>query len=301
MRRISLALLSIIFILMCASLTFGQVTTMEMPTQIPSVTASETKPAASVQDKWEFEITPYFWMAGLSGDVTVKGVPANVSMSFGDVWDDLKFGAQVHIEARKDRWGFFLDATYMSLGTDVNGTRKFTGPDGVAHVQTYLDASINMDEWLVELGGTYRLANVPLGEKKDKMMYLDILGGGRYWYLYNDVNVGLVIEDNVNRVSRYISASGSKQWIDPFIGFRTGFQFTKDLMMVLRGDIGGFSVGSKFSWNASGYFVYSVSQMVGLVAGYRALYVDYEDGSGRNKFEWDMTTHGPVVGLTIRF
>lgn len=301
MKRISLVTLCVAVIFIYATLTFGQENITQTSTQKRGVSPDEKKPAASIQDKWEFEITPYFWMAGLNGDVTARGIPGNVSMSFGDVWSDLKFGAQVHMEARKEKWGLFLDATYMSLGTDVNGTRKFTGPDGIAHVQTYLDASLNMDEWLVELGGTYRLANIPLGEKKDKMMYLDIIAGGRYWYLETDVNVGLTLEDSVNSVSRYISASGSKQWIDPFIGLRTGFQLTKDLMMVFRGDIGGFSVGSKFSWNASGYFVYSVSQMVGLVAGYRALYVDYEDGSGRNKFEWDMTTHGPVVGMTIRF
>ena len=95
-------------------------------------------------------------MAGLNGDVTVKGIPANISMSFGDVMNDFKFGGQVHMEARKEKWGLFLDATYMSLGTDIDGARYRTGPDGIVHVEKYLDASINMDEWLVEFGGSGR-------------------------------------------------------------------------------------------------------------------------------------------------
>jgi len=36
-------------------------------------------------------------------------------------------------------------------------------------------------------------------------------------------------------------------------------------------------------------------------AGYRALYQDYSDGSGANKFEWDVTLHGPVFALGIEF
>jgi hypothetical protein len=36
-------------------------------------------------------------------------------------------------------------------------------------------------------------------------------------------------------------------------------------------------------------------------AGYRALSQDYTDGSGNDKFEWDVTLHGPILGLGIRF
>ena len=35
--------------------------------------------------------------------------------------------------------------------------------------------------------------------------------------------------------------------------------------------------------------------------GYRALDVDYKQGSGRNKYEYDVLQHGPVTGLTIGF
>jgi hypothetical protein len=36
-------------------------------------------------------------------------------------------------------------------------------------------------------------------------------------------------------------------------------------------------------------------------AGYRALGQDYSDGSGADKFEWDETLHGPVLGLAYHF
>jgi hypothetical protein len=31
------------------------------------------------------------------------------------------------------------------------------------------------------------------------------------------------------------------------------------------------------------------------------MYQDYTNGSGDNKFEWDVTLHGPLLGLGIEF
>ena len=38
-----------------------------------------------------------------------------------------------------------------------------------------------------------------------------------------------------------------------------------------------------------------------VLAGYRALYQDFEDGSGRDRFEWNITMHGPVMAFSIQF
>ena len=37
------------------------------------------------------------------------------------------------------------------------------------------------------------------------------------------------------------------------------------------------------------------------VVGYRALSVDYEEGSGSSKYEYDVLQHGPILGVTARF
>lgn len=271
------------------------------PAPSPSIPLADAKPVTPAQDEWEFDLIPYFWMAGLKGDVTLKGNDAKVDMSFGDIWDGLKFGAQTHFEAKKGKWGIFLDATYMKLSTDIEGSRRRVGPGGVIEVDTLLDAEMSMEEWLIEFGGAYQIAKTPIVQDKNGMMYLDLLVGGRYWYLSTDVDVDLIREGNVNVVARSFSADGSKQWIDPFIGLRTRIQLTKNLMLVLRGDVGGFSVGSKFSWNASGYLGYSVSEMISLWAGYRALGVDYHDGSGSSKFVYDVIMQGPSLGISFRF
>jgi len=189
----------------------------------------------------------------------------------------------------------------MNLEDDIQGKRTFTGPLGQRTVEILADADISMEQWVLEFGGFYELAKTTVGQDKDKMMYLDLLVGGRYWYLSTDVDVNLVLDTNGSTIARNISQSGSRDWIDPFVGLRTRIQLTKDLMLVLRGDIGGFCVGSDFSWNAAGYFGYRVSDMISLWAGYHALGVDYRDGSGNRKFEYDMIFQGPVLGVGFRF
>jgi hypothetical protein len=65
-------------------------------------------------------------------------------------------------------------------------------------------------------------------------------------------------------------------------------------------NIGGFEVGSDFTWNAQAYVGYQFSlfgRPTTLLVGYRALYQDYH----HNNFEWDVTMHGPVIGTAVRF
>ena len=35
--------------------------------------------------------------------------------------------------------------------------------------------------------------------------------------------------------------------------------------------------------------------------GYKALYVDYAQGQGRKRYEFDMLQHGPVLGVSLRW
>ena len=66
----------------------------------------ETPPAEEPgKTGWEFIVAPYFWMASLSGDVTVHGIPAHVDLPFSDTLQALDFGGQVHLEAWKRQVG----------------------------------------------------------------------------------------------------------------------------------------------------------------------------------------------------
>jgi len=90
-----------------------------------------------------------------------------------------------------------------------------------------------------------------------------------------------------------------KDWIDPYVGLRWKWNFADKWATRLRGDVGGFGIGSTITWNAVGLLDYKPWQHVGFFGGYRVLYQDYSTGSGSHRFSYDAYMHGPVLGLNI--
>ncbi len=231
---------------------------------------------------WEFTVTPYFWGAGMDGDVTVKGVESNVDVSFGDILDNLDFGGMVHLEARNGKWGFFLDPTYMKLSADGDA-----GP---------FEADVEVEMTLVEFGVLYRLLERPIGAESGRTFSLDLLGGGRY----TDLEVELDIEGPFGVDPSF---DGSKDWLDPMVGAAVQVDLNEKLAFRVRGDIGGFGIGSAsdLTWNLLAALGYEFSERTTLWLGYRILDVDYDEGSGSDLFEYDISMSGPIAGLSIRF
>jgi hypothetical protein len=91
-----------------------------------------------------------------------------------------------------------------------------------------------------------------------------------------------------------------QSWIDPIFGVQVGIDLSERWVLVTAADIGGFGIGSDFTWNALGLIGYRTSVFGAdalLSAGYRALSWDYEDDG----FTWDMVMQGPFVGSSFRF
>ena len=51
------------------------------------------------------------------------------------------------------------------------------------------------------------------------------------------------------------------------------------------------------TWNLVAPLQYQMSPRVTLAAGYRVLDIDYDHGSGTDRFVYDVLTHGPVLGI----
>jgi hypothetical protein len=113
-------------------------------------------------------------------------------------------------------------------------------------------------------------------------------------------NLGLDVEGN-----RVIAKSGSVDWVDPFIGARLRQEMAPGQNLTLRGDVGGFDVGSDFSWQVIATYDFQLCvtdrYVIDGYLGYRALSVDYSEGSGVNRYEFDAIQQGPVMGATVRF
>jgi len=70
---------------------------------------------------------------------------------------------------------------------------------------------------------------------------------------------------------------------------------------VTRGDLGGFGVGSDLSWQVLALLDWQPWKHASLVAGIRGLGVDYENGSGLDRFAYDATTWGPLLGFSLNW
>lgn len=224
-------------------------------------------------DRWQWSVTPYFWLSGLDGDVRIRETEVDVGVGFDDVWDALDFGAQVHIEAQKGRAGLLVDPTYLALSVDKE--------------LNIANAELEMKIWIVEFGGFYRIGD--WSGAKSFPSSLDVLVGGRCWNLDVELDIGPLRRES------------DSAWVDPFVGLRWITQLTDQLLLVVRGDVGGFAIyddASEFTWNIYAGGGVKLSKNLTFLAGYRVLNVDREEGSN---FEADLTMAGPEIGLLIQF
>jgi hypothetical protein len=224
--------------------------------------------AQSGSNDWEFAIVPYLVAAGMDGSITVKGIDADVDVPFSDIIDNLDFAAMAHFEMKNQRWMLSSDLFYVDL----------EGNNDVA----LGTASVTVQQTLFEVAGGYRVSPV-----------FTLLAGARWVDLENRIRyTGPILDEDVN---------AGKSWIDPFVGVHIMAPFAERWWFGAHGDIGGFGVGSELAWQAYADVGFHASKVVSIILGYRAIDMDYEDGSGRDLFRYDMLIAGPQIGVAFSF
>jgi hypothetical protein len=98
------------------------------------------------------------------------------------------------------------------------------------------------------------------------------------------------------------SADDSKTWFDPIVGLQLKTPDTgKRWHAQVYTEIGGFGVGSTFTWQIFPTFGVNLARWVSLEFGYRWLDMNYKTGEGLTFFKYDVLTHGPVLGFAFKF
>jgi hypothetical protein len=237
-------------------------------TVIPASIAAAQAPAA---DSWKVTIAPYFMGASMNGTTAIKGQEMTLDMSFSDILDHLKFGAMGLAVARKGNWGFGGDAIWMSLG--ANGTAP--GPVGIT-------GTADVKQGAFAFYGLRRLAPCA-----------DLMFGGRINTLQGTLSFN---------GPKQTSVDGSKTWFDPIVGvqFRTPDKGKRWHAQVYT-EIGGFGVGSDFTWQVFPTFGVNLAKWASIDFGYRWLDIDYKSGENQTLFRYDVLTQGPVLGFVFKF
>lgn len=241
---------------------------------------------------WALQITPYLWASGLEGDISPfrRAPTLEVDKSFTEILDNLNFGGFVNIWARYDRLVFSGDVMYVDT-TDVHATGPlpaFQIPGiGVIPAGASVDADLDTKELMATVQAGYRVLDAP-------QLTLDALAGARIWHIWNDVNVTAS-----HPAIGTVSASHGEDfgWVDPVVGVRAFVPLGERLSLQAQGDIGGFGVGSDFTWSALATVNYILTDHLSASAGYKVLDVDYDDDG----YVFDTQLSGPVLGVTWRF
>ncbi len=227
-------------------------------------------PARAQGQDWQFGLTVYGWLAGMSGTIkTGRASGSDFDVSFSDILDSLDtFPVMLSGEARYGRFGIVTDFIYLATKADID-TRGVLFNGG--------EVKLTSLEWSV--AGYYRLFD-------EKTFKLDGGAGFRLWDLSTEItlNPGLLPG---------ASEKVDETFVDPILALRANIALSDTWSVSLLGDIGGFGVSSDFTWQALGTINYRAANWVDLRLGYRYLALE------RDAIDVDL--YGPIAGATFRF
>ena len=275
--------------------------------------ASALQPAVAEEaapgDGWRFNAATYAWFTSVSGSTTTRGQIIDVNAGFFDILNNSSSIAafNAYFEANKGPVGFYADLVWSNLGFSKSAAR-YRNPLPGLNVNGVVNAQLNYTMTIVEMGGIYEVSR--WSHSPGSFTAADALLGFRYWNNSVSANLDAMITANLYNLGFEqsqgiaVAKTGNLQWVDPVVGFRVRHQFTPSQTAFVRGDIGGFGLGSQFSWQAVAAYSYAWQfdgSQLAATLGYRALAANYTTGSGLDTRGIDLLLHGPLIGFSIRF
>jgi hypothetical protein len=227
------------------------------------------------ESPWSFNLSTYGWATAIDGTISAGGRSADVDIAFKDVVKHLDMAFMAAAELRYKRWGFMGDLIYARLSDDI------APPAGIVFSSTH--------EVVKETIGTFAVSYRVVDAKP---AYLDLFAGARVYSFYSEI----VLRPNLPGGTGF-AANGTTTWADPILGLRGRYYVSRAVFLNGYGDVGGFGAGSELSWQILGAVGVQAARWCDVQLGYRALGFEYQGGRGTQ----EITTHGPIIGATIRF
>lgn len=227
--------------------------------------AAPLSPALASDAGWSFLVQPYIMLPAMNGSAAVRGFDANVDVGRKDIISNLNFGFLGYVEASNGTVAFGLDANYMNLDANPDDRRT----------------RANVSQTALQPMLFYTLV--------DKF---ELMAGLRY----NKVKLGL--ESDIPAID---GAERSKDWLDPIVGFRFAAPIGGNNSFSVLANVGGFGVGSDLAIQVKPMLSFGIGRTTTIDLGYQLFYMDYETGSGTDRFAYDVLTEGPIIGVSFRF
>lgn len=230
----------------------------------------------AVDKKWHFLVEPYLMFPYMDGETGIgNNLILPVDANPGDIFNHLQMAAMLYFEAKTDKWAITSDLVYMNLNQDLTpGILINSG-------------SVTAKQFIWEAAGLYRLTS-----------FLEVGVGGRLNYVQTSVD-GLINAIPSGTVE--FSGRHHKTWFDPVIITRLSTDIKNKWLFQFRGDLGGFGIGSKFTWQLQAYVGYRFGKLFQLAIGYRLLSTDYKSGEEPKEFIFNVAEFGPVIRFGFNF
>ena len=256
---------------------------------------------------WEVRIGAPGWLAGLSGESGVKGIVDSVDVSFDQLVRHLThFPVALSVNARYQRWEFWVDGQYIEVGTSA------TLPGLL-----FTDANVHIKNALAEGFLGYRLINCDNA-------FVTLFAGARWTYLQGDLSIfdngdaRLVRLRELLGIQKRLDFSDSIDWVDPVIGIRGKVKIWKATKLFAEGDVGGFDANadtafqlqregrtivresvdsSDWSYQVAGGLEIQLTRQIWTQVGWRYMKYDYRKAGFTDKTE----LNGPFLQTGINF
>lgn len=240
---------------------------------LPGLLATSAVVAQEAPDAWRQTVLIYGMGAAIDGTAQIGSVSVPVDVSISDLFDALEFGGMAAYRVENDVWSFTADATFMGLGG------QDTTQGGLVR------GAMDIDQFTLMATAGRRVSE-----------RLELLFGLAYVDLSAELKVAGTVGGQLD-----VRAERDADWIDPTIGLQFNTPIGTGWRLNLRGDVGGFGVGSDLMYQALVNVRWQASDRVGVVMGYRLISFDYEEGSGQGYQRYDLTEQGPLVGVAVSF
>ncbi len=192
-----------------------------------------------------------------------------------DKTDTIILGGE--LEFGKGRWFTLLSAFYQNSEAEKGDTTR--------------GAKVTFEEIGINAMVGYRVYQHEVGP--GRALSVDAMAGVFYVKADTEVNLYSPILGNVSRQQKI-------DFLDPMVGARLYFPFTKKFGIGVSGQIGGFGVGSELQYVAAANLVYNFTDWFALSAGYKYWYWKWED-DGNRLSELEQKIYGPTLGVQFKF
>ncbi len=226
--------------------------------------------------KWNYLADVYIMFPYMNGETGIgNNLILPVDANPGDIFSKLKMAAMLYLEAKTDKWAITSDLVYMNLKQDVTpGILLNSG-------------SVTAKQLIWETAGLYRV-----------LPFLEVGAGGRLNSVQTsaDVWINAIPAGVVETTGRHTAT-----WFDPILIARLTADIHDKWLFKFRGDLGGFGVGSDFTWQVQAYAGYRFTKVFQLTAGYRILSIDYKNGEQPKEFIFNIDEFGPAIRFGFNF